>query len=213
MRQISILAAGLLWAATLALSPPVAWAQTQGAPQDASTPTGTINARAYAPLPAGQAVAVVMSENTDQYQRLKAAIEGELRGRGYLVSDDGQLVLEFYGSEVIGGHTVDRAADAPGAQSLAPVPAHNANLGMLTGLNQNLFGDDQASGPDAAATSGHQVSLSITVIDKQTARRLWQGSAAGVPHTADSFAATKALVPYLVYAIGRTATGEKFDMP
>jgi hypothetical protein len=212
MRQISILAAGLLMAAISALSAP-AWAQSAGAPQDSSTPTGTINARAYAPLPVGSAISVVMDENTDQYQRLKVAIEAELRGHGFLVSDDGQLVLVFYGSEVIGGHPVDRESNAPGARSLAPVPAHDATLGMLTGLNQDLFGDDQGSGPDAAANSGHQVSLSMTLTDKNSAQRLWQGSAAGVPHNADSFAATKALVPYLVYAIGRTASGEKFDMP
>ena len=204
------IAAGLVWALIPALlaPTPAAWAQNQNAP----APSGIIDARVYAAIPAGASIAVVMDQDTDQYERLKAAIETTLRNRGYRVSDDGALVLDFYGSEVIGGRTVDRAANAPANQSLAPVPAHNANLGLLSGVNQDLFGD-QASASDNGAASGRRVSLSMTLTDKASSSRLWQGSAMGIPRGADTFAATKSLIPYLVSAFGRTAQGEKFDMP
>ncbi|HUC60710.1 MAG TPA: hypothetical protein VMF53_02005 [Alphaproteobacteria bacterium] len=206
MRFGLAIAAGFVWAASSIVAAPAALAQ------QAPPPTGTIDAREYAPLPAGDAIAVVMDQDTDQYERLKAAIETALRNRGYRVSDDGPLMLEFYGSEVIGSRPVDRAANAPANRSLAPVPAHDANLGLLTGLNHDLFGDT-GSAPDQEPGVGRQVSLSMTLSVKSTAARLWQGSAMGRARSADSFAATKSLVPFLVSALGRSENNQKFDMP
>jgi hypothetical protein len=218
MRQLTAFAAGLILLAASAAGLAGALAQ------DTPPATGTVIAKSYEPLPPNLAIAVVAARDTDQYARLKASIEAVLRARGYSVSDDGPLVLEFYASEVLGDRVVEKPTGALALKSVMPQPADNARIGLLSGLNQSLFGDDSGRGTVPAATpdsSGatdvqpapRQVHLSMTLTDQRAARRLWQGTAAGDQRRPDSFAATQALVPFLVSKVGMTVSHEKFDMP
>lgn len=206
MSKLSIGVAGLL-----AILAPTAWAQ------GVDLSTGTVTARSYEPFHPGGAITVVKADDTDQYERLKAAIESALRARGYRVVDDGRFALEFYASEVLDNRAVERSnGGALASQSAVPLsPERAGSMGLLSGLNQRLFGDNSAQTPGAseARSAPRQVHLSMTLTDQKAARRLWQGTAAGELRRADSFASTQSLVPFLVDYVGRTANGEKFDLP
>lgn len=208
MHKLSILMASFL----LILAPAV---QAQSVDRS----SGSVTARSYEPFQTGSTITVVKADDTDQYERLKTAIESALRARGYRVADDGQFVLEFYASEVLGNGTVERPnGGALASQSAVPLsPERSGSMGLLSGINQRLFGENQTLGPEARESEGRpvyrQVHLSMTLTDQKAARRLWQGTAAGDLRRADSFAATQSLVPFLVRYVGRTANGEKFDLP
>ncbi|HUI16891.1 MAG TPA: DUF4136 domain-containing protein [Alphaproteobacteria bacterium] len=198
-----------LVAGFLVLMAPQAWAQATAGP-----PTGSVTARAYAPLPPGAAISVVASEDTDQYQRLKAAIEASLRARGYAVSDNAPFLLKFYATEVLGNRVSDKTNGALALESSVPNNDQTQSMGVLAPLNQNLFGGETASGTTAgAASSRRQVHLSMMLSDQRAAKRVWQGSASGEMRRPDSFAATQSLVPFLVDKVGRTVTDERFDVP
>ena len=204
MARIHALLAGLLL-----LLAPAAWAQS-----DAPAPTGTVTARAYAALPPGSAIAVVPSEDTDQSQRLKSAIESSLRARGYVISDSAPLQLEFYATEVTGNPRGDNTNGARALESSVPNSDQAQSMGVLRPLNQNLFGDEAGDNRTTGNTPpGRQVHLSMMLSDRTAAKRVWQGSAAGVLRRPGSFAATQSLVPFIVDKIGRTVTDERFDMP
>jgi len=198
-----------LAAAFLVLIAPFVWAQAASAQA-----TGSVTARAYASLAPGCAISVVPAQDTDQYQRLKAAIEASLRSRGYVVSDNAPLLLEFYATEVTGGQVGGQTNGAKALESAVPNNEKTESMGVLTPLNQNLFGGETATGSAATgAPSPRQVHLSMMLSDQRAARRLWQGSASGEMRRPDSFAATQSLVPFLVGKIGMSATDERFDLP
>lgn len=204
MAKFHALLAGL----ALILVLPQAWAQTAPA-----QPTGSLTARAYSPLPAGAAIAVVASDDTDQYQRLKAAIESSLRARGYTISDNAPFVLEFYATEVLGSRVSQGTNGARALESAVPNAEQTQSMGVLTPLNQNLFGNETRSGATAGGSPQPQVHLSMMLSDQRAARRIWQGSASGEMRRPDSFAATQSLVPFLVDKIGTTVSNERFDVP
>ncbi|HLI13442.1 MAG TPA: hypothetical protein VKY65_17765 [Alphaproteobacteria bacterium] len=211
MRKTSFLTAVLV----LGLAP-LAWAQT-------SQPAiGTITARSYSPLPAGAAIVVQPADDTDQSQRLKGDIEAALRAHGYRVVNDGPLVLEFYSSEVQGAEAIEK----PGSRRLnqgslppidKPIPRadQSSGTGLLSGLNQGLFGttEEESASRTGKPAEPRQVHLSIMLNDNQAAQRVWQGSASGELRQPDSFAATQSLVPFLLSKLGTTVGMERFDMP
>ncbi len=210
--------AGLV-AAFLFISTPFAWAQ---GPDQA---TGTISARAYQALAPGSAIAVVPAQDTDQSQRLKSDIEASLRARGYRVADDAPLVLEFYASEVTGRQVVEKLSGARTQErpdglgrnehtTLVPDSNQRFSTGILSTIGDELFGGKGAGTPPSVTSpSPRQVHLSISLNDRPAAARVWQGSASGELRGDDSFAATEALVPFLVNAVGQTVSGQVFDLP
>jgi hypothetical protein len=198
-----------LVAGFLVLTAPQAWAQATASP-----PTGTVTARAYAPLPPRAAISVVASEDTDQYQRLKAAIEASLRARGYTISDTAPFLLKFYATEVLGNRVSERTNGALALESSVPNNDQTQSMGVLAPLNQDLFGGETPPSASAnGAASRRQVHLSMMLSDQRAAQRIWQGSASGEMRRPDSFAATQSLVPFLVDKVGRTVTDERFDVP
>jgi len=196
--------------ALLVLSAPAARAQTASA-----APTGALTARSYEALLPGSTIAVQAAEDSDQYQRIKAAIEASLRGRGYTVADDAPFVLEFYATEVTGSRVADRSNGGRALQSAVPGADQAPSMGVLSGLNQNLFGGDASRrGSDqGSAAEPSRVHLSMMLSDQRAARRIWQGTASGELRRPDSFAATQSLVPILVNRIGMTVANESFDLP
>lgn len=213
MRKLPLTLAGSLLAVALLLP-----AAPKAAAQALPPAMGTVTARSYAPLTPGSTIAVVTALDSDQYERLKTAIENSLRARGFRISNDSPLTLEFYATEVLGGRTVDRANGGRAVQSAVPGIERSRSAGLLTDLNQSLFGEKPGNGPGAvdpgtAQGAGRQVHLSMTLTDSKAARRIWQGSAAGEMRRPDSFAATQSLVPFLVDKVGTTVTDERFDVP
>jgi len=204
MARLQALVAGVL----ILLAAP-AWAQTNAPP-----PTGTVTARAYAPLAAGAAIAVIPADDTDQSQRLKTAIEGSLRARGYVISDSARLQLVFYSTEVTGTRSSGNVNGARALESAVPNSEQAQSMGMLAPLNENLFGNDTSTANAPTGGSiGRQVHLSMMLSDQPAAKRIWQGNASGLMLRPDSFAATQSLVPFLVDKIGQSVTDARFDMP
>ena len=201
------------WAGCLLLLAAGAAAQTA-----ATRGAGTIVAQNYAPAPSGLAVMVQPAQNSDQGERLKSAIEASLREFGARVADDSPLVLSFYATEINDAPPTGRPATGETHESLVPGSDQGFKMGMLSGLNQSLFGD-QAKGakPDqsnAATAAPRQVHLTMSLADQRgVARRLWQGRASGDVLQPDSFAVTLALVPFLVRRIGTTVADEHFELP
>ena len=210
MRKIpAITVFKLLATALLAVLPSLASGQS------ANTAAGFVTARSYQPIASDIAIAVVAAEDTDQYERLKASIETSLRARGYRVSDDGPLVLEFYGSEVLDNRIVEKPTEARALRSAVPGTDRSNAAGLLDKLNDSLFGEKAASSSNApdVQPATRQVHLSMSLTDRREAKRVWQGTAAGELRRADSFAVTQSLVPFLVNKIGTTTTDERFDLP
>ncbi len=205
MGKLHVLAVALLIAAA-----PQAKAQTE--PPAAS---GLLTAHSYQAIPPGAAITIEAADDSDQYQRLKAAITTALRERGYQVVDDGPYVLEFYATEVIGSSGRDRSNGARATQSAVPGGDQAQSMGVLSGLNQNLFGNEASSGGtnQAAAEEPRRVHLSMMLSDQHAARRVWQGTASGELRRPGSFAATQSLVPFLVNRVGATVSNERFEMP
>jgi hypothetical protein len=194
------------------LAATVAPARAQTAPDRA---TGMVTARSYEVLAPGAAIAVRPASDTDQYQRLKTTIEESLRARGFQVADNSRLVLEFYSTEVTGGPIIERPSGGRADKSSVPGQAQAPSMGVLTGLNQSLFGEQpqRGAGGGGETAAPREVHVSMTLTDQPAARRVWQGSASGEVRRADLFAATQSLVPFLVDRIGTTVGAERFDLP
>jgi len=214
--KINVFVASIVFGIASVAAVPTAWAQYALA-EPSGNASGTITARSYNTLPPGAAIAVQPADDTDQSQRIKSAIERALQKSGYRVSDDAPLVLEFYSSEVLGPGAPNTSAcrrpDGGWVQSPVPCTSQFPSPTPLAQLNQSLFGSPDHSSDKPSSASLPQVHLSIMLDNRQVRKRVWQGSASADLAQGDTFAATAALVPFLMAKLGQTIGVERFDVP
>jgi len=186
----------------------------------------SINARAYAALIPGSAIAVEVDNDTDQAQRLKADISAALVARGYRVQPGAQLVLAFYATEP-DEHARESALSRrlDGFQSSPVGPAggtfdnfhrndQQIRTGVVTTITDRIFG--HRSQQTAAATEqpaeARAVHVSMDLNERSGRRRVWQASAGTMTDRADSYEVTSELVPALIERLGINAV-EQVSLP
>ena len=163
---------------------------------------GHIRANVYAPLTTGLRIAVEPPNLSEFSQNLSDEIAKGLKGRGFMIDEQADIVLSFRADDVFVEEQVHRPVELEGQVS-------NNDLIMrdkvqLT-FRMPLVGDTERR------NSLFTYRLQVTVNDRK-GRRIWFGEAAAVAEKGKGVSTALALVPILVESFGEERKNRKFQL-
>lgn len=180
-----------------------------------SAEKGLMNAVLYNPLPAGAAVTVSPLDNSDDNMILQKVFETDLAARGYKISADAPLILSFETRDVVGAYTSRDArhvlelsgggGQGGGEDTKARVNVFDSNTGGLLNPGRDT-GDTHIVTPT-------QYRMDVTIDRRDNGSRLWQAWALADLGQSDGLTLTRAMVPVITRAIGKTVRQQPFTVP
>lgn len=200
---------GAAAAASAALAAFAAFALSAAAPQSARAADGIrLSAVPLGELSPGSALRVRFLDDSDENFRIKQRFEAALTERGFRIDPGAALVLTFETREEAASYddagegsiiefTARSGAGAGKADATAMVNVFNSQRGGL--LNRGAR-------PGVSVTSRSTYRLEVSVDDKSSGRRVWEGwSTAALDHHGPA-AAIEAMVPALAAHVGKSAS-------
>ena len=203
----------------VALAAALAWGSAAAqekapAPDDGANPAAQafVNSVSFQPVPERPVFSVRPLDNSDANLKLKVSIEEALRARGYGVSKDSPMVLSFDTRDEVGAWS-----DA-GRRTILELKSEGGREGSeYAHAKVNIF--DSASG--GLLNQGHggtsiatpsTYRIDVTLDDKASGRRLWQGWAIADLSRGERADLDRAMIPAIVENLGRTTTRKPFDL-
>jgi hypothetical protein len=171
-----------------------------------------VNSVAFQPLPERAIITVRPLDNSDAHLKLKTSIEEALRAKGFGVTKDSPLVLSFDTRDEIGAWS-----DA-GRRTILELRAEGGREGgEYAHAKVNVF-DTAAGGLLNEGRGGTSITtpstyrIDVTVDDRASGRRLWQGWAVANLSYGDRHDLDRAMIPVIVQNLGRTTTRQPFNL-
>jgi hypothetical protein len=171
-----------------------------------------VNTVSYHPLPERAVVTVRPLDNSDANLKLKASIEEALRAKGFGIAKDSPLILSFDTRDEIG------AWSETGRRTILELRAEGGREGgEYAHAKVNIF--DSASGgllnegrSGTSITTPSTYRIDLTVDDRTSGRRLWQGWAIANLAYGERNDLDRAMIPVIVQNLGRTTTRQPFNL-
>ena len=194
----------------LALAP--ATAQEKPPAGDSAAAQAFVNSVSYQPLPERAGVTVRPLDNSDANLKLKVSIEEALRAKGFGITKDSPLVLSFDTRDEVG------AWSETGRRTILELRAEGGREGgEYAHAKVNVF--DSASGgllnegrSGTSITTPSTYRIDVTVDDRTSGRRLWQGWAIANLAYGERNDLDRAMIPVIVQNLGRTTTRQPFNL-
>ncbi len=212
--RVQVLARALAGAVALAAFPALAaMAQdaVRPAPPEAAR-QGLANAVVYHPIPEKAVLAVRPLDNSDANMKIKAAIEAALRAQGFGVAASAPLTLSFDTRDEIG------AWSETGRRSVLELKAEGGREGgEYAHAKVNIFDsatggllNEGHGGTSITTPSVHRID--VTVDDRTSGRRLWQGWAIANLSLGERADLDRSMIPVIVQNLGRTVSRQPFTL-
>ncbi|MHC8509983.1 MAG: hypothetical protein ACYYKD_11455 [Rhodospirillales bacterium] len=185
-----------------------ALAATLAAPQAQAADNIRLSAVVLGPLNPGSALRVRFLNDSDENLLIKQRFEAALTGHGFQMDPEAALVLTFETREDAGSY-----ADA-GEGSIIEFKAQSGGGGgnadattMVNVFNSQRGGLlNRGDRPGVSVTSRSTYRLDVSVDDRASGRRVWEGwSTAALDHNGPA-AAIAAMVPALAAHVGKSAS-------
>ncbi|MSO85734.1 MAG: hypothetical protein EXR02_06085 [Rhodospirillales bacterium] len=194
----------------LALAP--ATAQEKPPAGDSAAAQAFVNSVSYQPLPERAVVTVRPLDNSNANLKLKVSIEEALRAKGFGITKDSPLVLSFDTRDEVG------AWSETGRRTILELRAEGGREGgEYAHAKVNVF--DSASGgllnegrSGTSITTPSTYRIDVTVDDRTSGRRLWQGWAIANLAYGERNDLDRAMIPVIVQNLGRTTTRQPFNL-
>ena len=175
---------------------------------------GLLNAVAYERLPAGIAVEVSPLDNSDDNLILQRRFEEELRSRGYSVSGNAPLILTFDIRDTVGAFVdgnVRHVLELSGGGGRGGGEDARARVNVFDSGGGGLLNEGTDSG-DTTIVTPSQYRLDVTIDERGSGRRLWQGWATANLEQSDGLALTMSMVPVIADHVGQTVRQKAFPV-
>lgn len=168
---------------------------------------GIVTTVALGVIPDGQPIAVTPFADDELSLSIKARFEAALRAAGRPVSDSAPLTLSFDTKVIEGRFT---RAEANMGRFEANDDGMQLNLNIWSSSQDSLLGGRQkAGGPSRQVNLFH---MNVVLRDRETGKTLWQGDAYSEMLTADRARLAGSMVAPLTASLGRSVTGQPFDI-
>ncbi len=168
---------------------------------------GIVNTVAFGELPDRQSIMVTPFADDDLSLSVKARFEAALRAAGRPVSDPAPLTLSFDTKVIEGRFT---RAEANMGRFEANDEGVQINLNIWSSSQDSLLGGRQKAGAPSRKVS--LLHMNVVLRDRETGKTLWQGDAYCEMLTADRDRIAGSMVAPLTASLGRSVTGQPFDI-
>lgn len=168
---------------------------------------GIVTTVALGAIPDGQPIAVTPFADDDLSLSIKARFEAALRAAGRPVSDSAPLTLSFDTKVIEGRFT---RAEANMGRFEANDDGMQLNLNIWSSSQDSLLGGRQKAG--APSRKVNLFHMNVVLRDRETGKTLWQGDAYCEMLAADRARIAGSMVAPLTASLGRSVTGQPFDI-
>ena len=175
---------------------------------------GLLNALSLKPVPDGQAISVVVYDDSDQNLKLKQLFENSLQAAGYDVQDNAPLALTFTAGDQIGawnsasrGHllSLQTRASRDGEKN-----SNEARVNVFDSNSGGLFNKD--SGDRNASAQKSQYRLEVILEDASNGRAFWRAWSVADLEFGDGATLTEKMVPVIIEELGNSVKSRTFDI-
>jgi hypothetical protein len=168
---------------------------------------GIVTTIALGAISDGQPIAVTPFADDDLSLAVKARFEVALRAAGRPVSDSAPLTLSF-DTRMIAGRFSETEANM--GRFEADDAGMRLNLNIWSSSQDSLLGGRQKAG--APSRKVNLLHMNVVLRDRVTGKILWQGDAYSEMLTADRARIASSMVAPLTASLGRSVTGQPFDI-
>jgi hypothetical protein len=175
----------------------LAWAEPVG--------EGTLNAVAFEPMPVDAALEVRVLDDSDTNLALKREMEAALAARGLRIgTDEAPLVLTIDTGESVGAWRTPSQIDR--------IPVMDDRGRLFPQGELDVTRQVRLPLPRTTIVTPAQYRIGITIDDRASGRRIWQGWTIADLSQGEPAELAAAMVPKLVESLGRTVREENFPL-
>jgi hypothetical protein len=175
----------------------LAWAEPVG--------EGTLNAVAFEPMPVDAALEVRVLDDSDANLALKREMEVALAARGLRIgTDEAPLVLTIDTGESVGAWRTPSQIDR--------IPVMDDRGRLFPQGELDVTRQVRLPLPRTTIVTPAQYRIGITIDDRASGRRIWQGWTIADLSQGEPAELAAAMVPKLVESLGRTVREENFPL-
>jgi hypothetical protein len=173
---------------------------------------GLMNSVSFHKIPANAQLQVQPLDNSDSNIALQRDFESALRAQGYKIAANAPLILTFETRDEIGAwSTTDRrhvfSFEAKGGREGGEDA--KARFNVFDSQSGGLMNKGHG-GTSIATPSSYRID--VTVEDRSTGKRLWQGWSIAKLGAGDGLSLTRKMVPPLVKGVGKTIRQKPFEV-
>ncbi len=173
---------------------------------------GLMNSISFRDIPTNAKLQVQPLDNSDENLVLQVEFEKALQAQGFTLTSDAALILTFETRDEIGAWTTtDRrhvfSFESKGGRSGGENA--KARVNVFDSQTGGLFNKGH-SGTNIATPSSYRID--VTVEDRGTGKRLWQGWSTARLGAGDGLSLTRKMIPALAEAVGKTVKQKTFDL-
>ena len=176
---------------------------------------GSLNAIAFADLPAGAAMSVRARDNSNENLSLKKIFEAALTVQGYVVSADAPLIFSFETSDDIGAYSSGSQRSILEFQgstgSAGNDEAARFRLNLFDSRRGGLFNQGRDDRTNVITPASFRIDAAIN--DSRGGGRLWQAWTIAIPQGGGRTTAAQDMATIIVKVIGKNVKDSSFTLP
>jgi hypothetical protein len=184
--------------------------------QGAGGAPGNLNSQAIGRLPAGLPIEIVVLDDSEANLEIRDALAEALAENGFLVAPEAPLEMTFEAETLEPGVQDDRptlgqirAGNEAEVGNRGSERGVEAEVNVWSSTKDSLLGGRQDKD---ASTSHPRYHINVQLRDRESGKVVWQGDAICEMLTGDRERLVESMTGPLAAAVGRTVTGEPFEI-
>ena len=175
---------------------------------------GLMSSVSFQPIPAGSSIFVRPLDNSDQNLALQKDFERALKGKGFIVAKDANLILTFETRDTAGswsGGGPNRFLELSNNDVQTGVDAPRVRLNLFNSARGGILNPNRKDRTRTVTPSSFRIEVSLD--DKTNGKCLWQGWSSADIRIGAGPSTTRTMIPALINGFGQTVKRKTFPLP
>ena len=167
----------------------------------------------FQPIPAGSPIFVRPLDNSDQNLALQKDFERALKGKGYTVAKNANLILTFETRDTAGswsGGGPNRFLELSNNDVQTGIDAPRVHLNLFNSARGGILNPDRKDRTRTVTPSSFRIDVSLD--DKTSGKRLWQGWSSADIRVVGGRSTNQTMIPALIDGFGQTVKQKTFSL-
>ncbi len=174
---------------------------------------GLMSSVSFRPIPAGSSIFVRPLDNSDQNLALQKDFERALKGKGFIVAKNANLILTFETHDTPGswsGGGPNRFLELSNNDAQTGVDAPRVLFNLFNSTRGGILNPNRKDRTRTVTPSSFRIDVSLD--DKTNGKRLWQGWSSADIRVGDGNSTSRTMVPALIDGFGQTVRRKTFSL-